>query len=306
MKRRMDNKNTGASARRTKKLRLAQPPAELSAAYGQTRLTLLDVDSFHVHAAWEVTPRDRAAAEKKYAGAFIWMLRFHDERAGTSFDIPIELDARSWYVELWAADKTYHAALGPCSTNGDFTAVCRSNTITTPPAATAPPQAPQWLTVTGALEQAQIVSAPQVEPSAVSSQPSAAVGGTEPVFASPVETTAQDFPLAAPPHVEVVTPVGNLGALEIPTEAAAALTEKSAEVAASAVEVAPTGSSEAVSSFSMGGGAEQAAIELEVNAEVVVYGRAQPGQTLRVNGRPVPVNDDGTFHVRWALPVAKP
>jgi hypothetical protein len=39
---------------------------------------------------------------------------------------------------------------------------------------------------------------------------------------------------------------------------------------------------------------------------VIVYGRAQPGQTLRVNGREVPVNADGTFQVRWTLPVAKP
>ena len=93
---------------------------------------------------------------------------------------------------------------------------------------------------------------------------------------------------------------------ELPAAVAAVLEEKAMEGAVPAVAPAPGCSSATVSSFSMGGGAEKAAIELELNAEIVVYGRAQPGQTLRVNGRPVTINDDGTFHVRWALPVAKP
>jgi hypothetical protein len=332
---------------RAKKNTLA-PPAELPAAYGQTGLTLLDVDPFHIHAAWEITPRARAAAERKFAKpatAFIWVLRFHDERDDSSFDIPINPDAGSWYVELLAADKTYHAELGPYSVPGDFVAVCRSNTLTTPPAAPAPLQELQWLAVTGALDQAQRVAAPEREAeqkSEVRSQKSesrgalqefplaaaprteivtpvavaakvengqrTAAGGTqiEPGQATPLNGPQEDFPLAQPPHTEVVTPVENLGALEIPAAVVAALTGKAAAVSAAPAEVARSASSEAVGSFSMGGGAAQAAIQLELNAEVIVYGRAQPGQTLCVNGRPVPVGADGTFHVRWALPVAKP
>ena len=326
---------------RAKKIPLA-PPAELPAVYGQTGLTLLDVDPFHIHAAWEITPRARAAAERKFARpatAFIWALRFHDERDGSSFDIPVNPDAGSWYVELLAADKTYHAELGPYSVPGDFVAVCRSNTLTTPPAAPAPPQEPQWLAVTGALDQARRVAAPELDqvqrpavsdaqvapaPAAVqgewrqefplsappqvevimpiaaaaaqaqpiaAAEPERAAGGgaqVEPGQAVPLVGVQQDFPLAPPPHAAVVTPV------------TAAVWE------APATTPTPSASSEGVSSFSLGGGAAPAAIQLELNAEVIVYGRAQPGQTLCVNGRPVPVGADGTFHVRWALPVAKP
>lgn len=43
-------------------------------------------------------------------------------------------------------------------------------------------------------------------------------------------------------------------------------------------------------------------IDLELNAEIIIYGRAQPGQMLQVNGCWVKVNPDGTFRVQWALP----
>jgi hypothetical protein len=56
-----------------------------------------------------------------------------------------------------------------------------------------------------------------------------------------------------------------------------------------------------VGSFAMGGDGKPS-IDLELYAEIIVYGRAQPGQTLQVNGRPVAVNADGTFRVQWALP----
>ena len=346
--------------RRVKTTTAVTPPADLPAAYGQTRLTLLDVDPFHIHAAWELTPRARAAAEKSLiakAMAFVWVLRFYDEEDGQTFDVPVNPDAGSWYVELWAADKTYHAELGPCAMPGDFVAVCLSNTVTTPPAAPVPPQEPQWLEVTEALENARRVAAPEREEerkaevrsqrSVVSEQksevrgqqaagsgvaqefPLAGVPSTEgvapeavqledgrwtaadavqvePVLAPPLGTPPQDFPLAPPPHAGLITPVEPLGALDIPQEVAAALTEKITASSAPALARALPASSDTVSSFSMGGGVPKAAIELELNAEVIVYGRAQAGQTLRVNGQPVSVNADGTFHVRWALPVAQP
>ncbi|MFA5190394.1 MAG: DUF4912 domain-containing protein [Verrucomicrobiia bacterium] len=45
-------------------------------------------------------------------------------------------------------------------------------------------------------------------------------------------------------------------------------------------------------------------IKLELNAEIVIYGRAMPGQTVEVCGRMVKVSPDGTFSVRMALPLA--
>jgi hypothetical protein len=278
----------------------AAPETGLPTAYGRTCLALLDVDPFHVHAAWEIAPRDRAKAEQKYAEtptAFVWILRFHDECDGSTFDIPIDPAAQGWYVELWAAGKTYHAELGLRPAHGSFVSLCGSNTVTTPPAVPAAQQEPQWLAVTGTLEEARVVSAPVAEPEIRSQKAESRGVHIEPALAVTPEVAVQDFPLVAPPYTDVVTPVETVAELEPPAALAAVLEDK---------PVPSAGSSEAVGSFSMGGGAEKAALELEINAEVIVYGRAQPGQTLRVNGRPVPVNNDGTFHVRWALPVSKP
>jgi len=70
-------------------------------------------------------------------------------------------------------------------------------------------------------------------------------------------------------------------------------------------------SSEGVSSFGSGGSWDVAqrdgksAIDLKLNAEVVISGRAQPGQTVQVNGRWLKVKTDGTFSMRLALPVIR-
>ncbi|MGQ9591019.1 MAG: hypothetical protein ACUVYA_12070, partial [Planctomycetota bacterium] len=41
---------------------------------------------------------------------------------------------------------------------------------------------------------------------------------------------------------------------------------------------------------------------LEVRADVVIYGVAEPGSRLVIDGVAVPVRDDGTFDVRFSLP----
>ncbi len=43
-------------------------------------------------------------------------------------------------------------------------------------------------------------------------------------------------------------------------------------------------------------------INLELQADVVVYGRTKPGTRLYLSGSEVPVLDDGTFEARFALP----
>ena len=58
------------------------------------------------------------------------------------------------------------------------------------------------------------------------------------------------------------------------------------------------------SSGAFGESAPAPSIKLELNADIIIYGRAAPGQTVEVCGRLVKVNADGTFSVRMALPLA--
>jgi len=59
----------------------------------------------------------------------------------------------------------------------------------------------------------------------------------------------------------------------------------------------PIESVAALSSFVNGVG-----VDFEINAELVIYGRARPGSALSLYGRPVTVAADGTFSVRRPLP----
>lgn len=62
-------------------------------------------------------------------------------------------------------------------------------------------------------------------------------------------------------------------------------------------KVLPIENVAALSSFVNG-----ANVEFEINAELIIYGRARPGSTLCLHGRPITVAADGTFSVRRALP----
>jgi hypothetical protein len=139
-----------SALKRGKKADAAPPeeaPAELPAGYGRTRVTLMEVDPYHVFAYWEVTPEDRARALKALRKRSVaWALRFRDlTRAdGGSFDIRVDLASTCWYVDLWADEKTYVVDLGPLGSDGSFVTVCRSNPAHTPRSSPSPRYEPRW------------------------------------------------------------------------------------------------------------------------------------------------------------------
>jgi len=96
----------------------------------KTRLVLLAVDPYLVHAYWSVTPEalDQARTEPEEGRA---VLRFFDLGEESWFDVTIDLRARSTYVRLWAPDKTYFAELGLRGGEHDFISIARSNTVQT-------------------------------------------------------------------------------------------------------------------------------------------------------------------------------
>ncbi len=131
----------------------------LSGAYGRSRVVLMAVDPLHVHVYWEITPEDRERAHKRLDPLHkheppIWVLRFHDvtmvefdgSNAHSYFNVPVDLAAKNWYVELWSSDKTYYAELGPRSDAG-FVAACRSNFEYVPRAEPSPRYEPRWQSV---------------------------------------------------------------------------------------------------------------------------------------------------------------
>jgi hypothetical protein len=146
--------------------------AELPASYGRTHLILMEIEPFWVYAYWEVTPKDCLQAAQQ-AGAIgpagQWILRFYDitgsegldPKGQDFFDLPVDLEAGRWYVNLWSGNKSYCAELGIVPASAGFIPVCRSNVITVPPSTPPSGGETRWLRVQGVFEQVETVREPE-------------------------------------------------------------------------------------------------------------------------------------------------
>jgi hypothetical protein len=110
-------------------------PGDLPDSYGETRVVLVPVDPYLVHAYWEVTPEKIREARGRFGQAdqrSQARLRFYDisgvASEGTTrsyFDVDIQLQARNWYVHLQNPQRSYFAELGFATDSGVFFCVWR-------------------------------------------------------------------------------------------------------------------------------------------------------------------------------------
>src|SRR5207249_9749123 len=77
----------------------------------------------------------------------ISLIHFDGTNAHHTFDIDIGLEARGWYVHLWAAEKSYCADLGFVARTGRFHAITRSNIVHTPRAGVSARDEERWMRV---------------------------------------------------------------------------------------------------------------------------------------------------------------
>ncbi|HLB02164.1 MAG TPA: DUF4912 domain-containing protein [Nitrospiria bacterium] len=116
---------------------------ELPESYGVTELVLLPVDPYWIHAYWEVTPKSFSeflsrlgplASQGRYLLRIydVTAIEFDGSNAHSSFDLPIELSARNWYINLWSSEKSIVGDLGYLRPDGRFILLVRSNVIHTP------------------------------------------------------------------------------------------------------------------------------------------------------------------------------
>jgi len=103
---------------------------ELPDSYGRTRVVLLAVDPYLVHAYWEVAPDVLRAAYARAGAEARSVLRFYE--AGGSFDVEVDLRTRNWYVRLWSAGRSYSVDLGLADRGGSFVRLASSNAAETP------------------------------------------------------------------------------------------------------------------------------------------------------------------------------
>jgi hypothetical protein len=267
-------------------------------------------------------------------------VEFDGANARDSFDVPVDVSVGNWYVNLWSGGKTYCAEIG-LRASGAFVPVSRSGIVQVPAATAAPRAEAEWMKVepvTGMAAPAQEPAceeahAPVVVAATENTGPLPAIAGT--IVLPPAELPAvavavagkadvvmaeharvglpKEFPLPLPLPPVAELGVGETGRWCEEMHAPSGSNGNGNGNAPLAIE--PTAEREAApsshsvdrfgtSSDGLGAAERAPSIKLELNAEVIIYGRAMPGQMVEVCGRAVKVNPDGTFNVRMALPLA--
>ncbi len=110
---------------------LSSDRGDLPESYGETRVVAMPVNPYLVHIYWEL---DSKSASRKTSQAAPGCLRFSDTTRGespSSFDVKVDLAARSWYVHLWSPERRYSVELG-VNRQGEFVPLGRSNVVETP------------------------------------------------------------------------------------------------------------------------------------------------------------------------------
>jgi hypothetical protein len=294
----------------------AQPPiqqlTELPAHYGYTRLIMMEIDPYQVHAFWEVTERDQEEAVARLGAdndVIHWVLRFYDVTRSnaqeTTFkscmDVQVDLVPGNWYVNPPAHDRSYYAELGPLSADGRFEAICRSNIVHIPRAKPSAIYEPQWLRVDSDLAPLDPVPEPSYENAGTP-------GPSTELTIKIIDNAGQRsgaLSLRLPSSGESPDLPGLFeGPLQLPSAdlwAAAGLGESwqpQPEFSSG-----PGGSDAIGLSGRSGAGLEQTPrVKSQQGIEVIISGQTLPGQTLCVNGFWVRANPDGTFHTHWLLP----
>lgn len=119
-----------------------EDPKALPSGYGSTRLTLMPINPYRIHAYWEIALADLESARHSLgegAESATTVLRVHDV-TGINFDgtnarhmFDVEVGgAANWYLTLWSANRSYVGDLGLRAPGGHFVPLVRSNIVHTP------------------------------------------------------------------------------------------------------------------------------------------------------------------------------
>jgi hypothetical protein len=107
-------------------------------AYGKSRLVLLPVDPYLIHAYWQIVPRELHEA-KTQAGAARAVLRFYKigktrpkDAPADWFDVEVDLQSPNWYVHLWSAEHAYRVDLALKKKDGSLVRMVTAQVVQMP------------------------------------------------------------------------------------------------------------------------------------------------------------------------------
>lgn len=237
------------------------PEPELPPGYNEDKIVLQVRDPWWVHAYWDLREATLGEIGVRWGDAFLdarAVLRVYDvtavdfngNNAHKYFDVQIQMEARSWYLNLQETARSWCVDLGFVLRDGQFICIARSNVITTPADGPSHLTDEEWMV-------------------------------PDDLFAYLYRSAFRDGGLLGPnspggrrwqdrPAISVTSPGLFSPSISSPVYHPRVGRKKD--------------------------------FWLVVNTELIVYGATEPDAQVTVCGKPVKLNPDGTFSLRFALP----
>jgi len=294
---------------------LSTPPRKQGASsVSSIRLVLEALDPRQAVVYWEVHPRALTRAREVLRETRprsvlrvyeVSGLAFDGTNANESFDVVVDINRGTHYLRLPSPGSTLISELGLQSRDGRFEPMVRSNVVDLPRGS----QAPEVSLIESSPEHVGGVPSPLWRRRwAVSIAPvdttQVAEAGEEALPAADEEARSAGV-TTLPAWSGRAVPVAGAARSTPPTRRAAPSIGTTADFVRGISSVGFAGLSsmgfagESPSSPGAGSGGDRA--HFEIQADLVIYGRARPDSDLVIEGVPLRVRKDGTFELRFTL-----
>lgn len=298
--------------------------------YEETYAGLICRDPNWVHAYWEVASEQFKEMRKKLGKAFdssSYVLRFYEitgiEFDGTNafnrHDVEVEPSSDHWYVNIWSKEAEYCFEFGLREASGAFHPLVRSNRVAMPRERLSSRREVVWMEALQSEGQGlfmRIKADDKKTPEAdrqdkrfylTEEETQLYLSGDFKNFNAQVTARLQEefkeinelsdkayalqkTTLRSPKSLEVNMASQSL-ALKAVGQTSSADQQSSAHLSSPNVGASEKNQATASSDH----------FYFEINTELIVYGRTEPGAQVTLGGRNVPINFDGTFSLRFAL-----
>jgi uncharacterized protein len=303
--------------------------SELPVRYGKTGVTLIPRDPFSVYAYWEITPSSLQEARLKLGRSFAKAIKtlrmfdvtgidFNGVNANSRFDVDVDPKAQNRYIVLPNDNATLCVDLGFRAPGGAFYSVARSNAISTPSANMSDQSEITWAKVRHKQGAKPYVVAQSIAPaiehknidwaSKGPGQDRDSAGTPTPENAAPVDSVAvQAKRRVKEPGTALIFeyPLDSNtmhASAEIEIASSFAMRPSGASGEHEKADIAPVSSEEVIKAGASERMPRQRDFFFQLDAELIVYGRTEPGALVTMDGHSMELREDGTFTQRLALP----
>lgn len=139
-----------------KKMEISPNITDLPTNYGDTKVVLLPRDPWWCFTYWEVESKTLEEIKNLYGENLQYLIRVYDvtnvlnfdgKNANKYFDIIINLEAKSWYINLPEQNRSWCVDLGAKTPDGKFILISRSNIVIMPRFGVSPITDEQWAVI---------------------------------------------------------------------------------------------------------------------------------------------------------------